>query len=136
MNKLTSYRLILQEHFEARKQRNPAYSLRAYARDLGWSVSRLSETFAGKAGLSEAKADTVAKRLALPANERDLFKAMVAAQHAKSPRVREQATAKVRQIRKQTGLTRVSVEAFQVIRDWYHLAILELTKTYFSPMKM
>jgi hypothetical protein len=53
---IADYRVILSAEFEKRKDRNPAYSWRASARDLGIQSSRLSEVMAGRYGLSLAGA--------------------------------------------------------------------------------
>lgn len=122
------YRSVLIKHFEARKIRNPSYSLRSYARDLGWSPSRLSDSINGKGGLSEKKAELIVKKLALPKLEQNLFVAMVAAEHARSAVSRKQAKQKAEKIRIHSGFQQVSDDAFKVIQDWYHLAIVELLK--------
>jgi AraC-like DNA-binding protein len=43
MENTSDYRALLASEMMHRKSRNSAYSLRAYARDLGISPSRLSE---------------------------------------------------------------------------------------------
>lgn len=122
------YRKVLIEHYQARKQRNPAYSLRSFARDLNWSAARLCQVMNGKAGLSVAKAAIVAQKLSLPPIEQQLFEAMVARKHAKSKQVRKDAAKSIRNITTSMGLNSIHLDSFKIIRDWYHLAILELTK--------
>lgn len=55
--------------YQERRTANPAYSQRAFARDLGISSGRLSEIFHGKASLSERSAEGVAQRLGLKPEE-------------------------------------------------------------------
>src|SRR5688572_865827 len=104
MNSLDGYRAILREHFEARKRRNPAYSLRSFARDLGWSASRLSEAMNGKAGLSVAKANAIAQKLSLPPLEKELFAVMVAEKHGRTVQQRKAAKISARKLRKDAGI--------------------------------
>ena len=56
---------FLGAEFSKRKLRNETYSLRAFARDLGVSASRLSEILSGKLGISEKTAETIASKLRL-----------------------------------------------------------------------
>lgn len=123
------YQSVLEEHFNARKQRNPAYSLRSFARDLGWSPARLSQAMNGRAGLSTAKAVVIAEKLSLSQNEKELFVATVAKKYDRSQSVKQTAAKRVKQLREQNELNKFSEESFKVIRDWYHLAIVELLKT-------
>lgn len=51
-----TYQHYMLSEFEGRKSRNPGYSLRAFARDLGLAAPKLSEILRGKGGLSEASA--------------------------------------------------------------------------------
>ena len=71
------YREVLLEAFNSRRKKNPGYSLRAFARDVEMSHSRLSEIFSGKGDLSLVKAQTIAKKLRLPAIKAADFKDMV-----------------------------------------------------------
>lgn len=80
---------ILISHLEARKTRNPSYSLRAYARDLALSVSKLSELLNLKKGLSPARAEIASKRLNLCGTEAERFKLSVAAYHSRAKSERE-----------------------------------------------
>ena len=128
MNSNSDYRSILHEHFNARRMRNPAYSLRCFARDIGWSPSRLSEALNGKAGLSLTKAKDIAQRLALSSAEKELFTTLVIEKHGRSATERLLAKKRVLEIRPNDDLNPISIESFKVIRDWYHLAIVELLK--------
>jgi len=49
-NSIRDYRVWLVDEFSQRKQKNTAYSLRAFARDLGISATCLSEVLAKKRG--------------------------------------------------------------------------------------
>lgn len=108
---------VLIEEFSRRRLRNSAYSLRAYARDLSWSSSRLSEVLRGKAGLGPLKARVVAERLGLAPERRAAFLALVEASQTRKIDT--------------TGLSErheLASERFAQIQAWFHFAILELSK--------
>lgn len=59
-------RLFLAEELASRKQRNPAYSLRAFARRLQMSPSFLSEVLKGKKAVSPSRAEALRMMLTSP----------------------------------------------------------------------
>lgn len=120
------YQDFLLEEFRARRSRNPNYSLRAFARDLGMPASKLSQNLRGLCGISVAKAETIADRLQMREDDRRLFLALVESQHARSRVARQQASHALEHIRRDK-LDELSLEKFSVVRDWYYMAILEMT---------
>lgn len=127
------YQDFLLEEFKARRARNPNYSLRAFARDLGMPASKLSQNLRGLCGISVAKAETIADKLQMREDDRQLFLALVESQHARSRVARQQAASALENIRRDR-MAELDVEKFSVIRDWYHMAILEMTEiTSFRP---
>jgi uncharacterized protein (TIGR02147 family) len=113
---------------EHRLEKNARYSLRAYARDLGLQPARLSLILSGKKGLSRASASAIAKRLGLSQRETNLFVAQVESQHARSKSGKRLAGERLREQIEKNPSRNLSLDAFHVISDWYHLAILELLK--------
>lgn len=111
-----------------RKQRNESYSLRAFARDLDLSPSRLSEILSGVHGVSEKTADKIATRLKLKPMHRKFWKDLNLAQSARSEKIRNMAVARVAEMRKTESFKEMQESQFRVISDWYHAAILELTQ--------
>ncbi len=124
-----NYQAILQREYLSRRRKNPAYSLRAYARDLGVQPSKLSEVLKGVKGFSPKLAGQIADRLGLTMDERVLFVTLVAAQHARSKRAKAEAKSKLSKLIHNDPYIEKSVELFQLVADWYHFAILELTRT-------
>ncbi len=125
------YRQILQKELTARCEQNPRYSLRAFARDLQLSPSRLSEILNSKQGLSRKAAHKIAGILGYGEKESLLFCDLVSVKHARSPKERE--TAHIRLLKtsiekQQDEVFHLQLDAFKIISDWYHLAILELLK--------
>jgi len=67
------FRDVLRRELQNRQQKNPAYSMRAFARDLDLSASGLSEVLSGKHSLSLRRAITVSKKLGLSEEHADAF---------------------------------------------------------------
>lgn len=92
---IKNYREILKNEFEKRKQRNPLYSLRAFARLIDLSSPRLSDILNKKKGLSKEKALQIAKRLDLVGKESEYFVLLVESEHQRKKKLREEATKKL-----------------------------------------
>lgn len=118
------YRLVLREELESRCGKNPRYSLRAFARDLGITSSRLSEVLSGRYGFSREAARKIAEQLGWSNSEITLFCDLVDAEHARAKQSRERA--RDRLAATPPAYQQLSLDAFQVISDWHHYAILEL----------
>lgn len=120
------YRTILRQELVARCRSNPRYSLRAFARDLDISPSRLSEILSGKHGLSRSRAEVIGKRLGMNNDEAQCFRDLVLSQHPRSKILREAARERLASIQQPPAYLELSLDAFRLIGDWYHLAIIEL----------
>jgi uncharacterized protein (TIGR02147 family) len=108
------YRAILLDEFAARKKKNPAYSLRAYARDLSISVTALSDALAQKRDLSKKNLQKISDRLGWgPEKTAKIF-----------GELREQ-TSEV----SQKEFFSLEEDSFRLISDWYYFAILALANT-------
>jgi len=122
-----TYRDLLKREFAARCARNPHYSLRAFARDLKFLPSRLSDVLNGRQGLSELSARHIAGGLSLSENERTWFSASVESHHARSRVRRRIAETSLEKMEDGGRYKRLREDIFAVVADWYHFAILELT---------
>lgn len=120
----SSYRDIINDEYKYRNRENSSYSLRAFARDLAISPSQLSDVMKGKIGLSSKKALEVAKRLGLNEKEGLCFKALVEIEHGRSPQIVETAQKFLTLNSYDDNFSSLSTDAFQVISDWQHFAIL------------
>ena len=126
MNPDASVAQILTEAYGIRRERNPRYTLRAFARDLGLSSGRLSNILQERQGLSSEGAQKIALRLGLSAAETERFKLLADSRWGRSKALRKNATQKLIQSDIKKPL---DAEAFKVISQWYHLALLEMLKT-------
>jgi len=128
MNYNMSYHDLLNQEFERRKQMNSAYSLRAFARDLGLSAPRLSQVLNRKQGLSVEAAQNLIPKLKLSEEEKNWFCDSVGSLHSRSNKERTNFKEKVKQHQsKERVFSELQLEYFKVISDWHHFAILELT---------
>ena len=125
----TDYRAYLKADLESRLGRNPAYSLRAYARDLQIAPQILSSVLKKKKGISTEVGAHLAERLELSPAEASYLVDLVALAHARSPEAKKIAAFRVEERSKQNEYRSLEAEAFRVISDWYHYAILELMQT-------
>lgn len=124
VRKFLDYRQFLVDELQRRQKKNPAYSLRAFSRDLGIGSSRVSEIIHAKVGLSEERAVEIAQRLQLAEAEKALFIDLVQSEHARSNIARE--AAKTRLKARFTSARNVTASDFHLISDWHNLALMEL----------
>jgi uncharacterized protein (TIGR02147 family) len=118
---------FLKKEYLRRLDRNPNYSLRAFARDLELSPSRLSESLNLNKGLSVKTIQKISTQLKLKKKAQELLRDLCLAHSHKNKGVRNQAIERVQNSKKENEYRRIDDEKFKVISDWYHSAILEMT---------
>lgn len=111
---------FLREKYLERASRNPAYSLRALARDLGVSAAFISQVFSGKKKISAERALHFSRALKLTDDEASALVQLVAASGGRMAAARAVARPEIYS---------VDVECYKLLSRWYHLAILDLTTT-------
>lgn len=100
------FRLLIQREFVERCRKNPRYSLRAFAKSLALEPSPLSAIMRGKRPVTAKMKKRIGLALGLNLEELANFS------HGKpSPPFQQ-----------------IALDAYAVIADWYHYAILELIK--------
>lgn len=119
------YKRYFTEEFEARSVRDPSYSMRTFAQDLGIAVSTLTEIIRGRYGLSRSRALEVGRRLNLTPEESAHLADLIIMKNARSRLERDQAAVRVRE-RTSRDIQPLTVDAFKAISEWYHVAIVEL----------
>lgn len=122
--KLENYRHYIQSEFENRRIRNPNYSLRAFARDLKTSPSRLSEAINGKRGISAKLAQGIARALALEGIDEEIFLLSVEAEHSRSEKQRRIAQEK---LKRTLDATDAAPKTFTIV-DWIAEALLKMNE--------
>jgi uncharacterized protein (TIGR02147 family) len=123
----TDYRELLRQELARRQEKNPSYSLRAFARDLKVSPSRLSEVMRG-AQLSSVMAKSLTKSTGWSEGERRRFVVMVEAQGANKV-VATKARARLKRMEKATAPTELDLCKFRVIGEWLHSGVLAYLNT-------
>jgi plasmid maintenance system antidote protein VapI len=107
---------FLNSEYRKRKDRNPNFSLRSFAKWLDVSPAQLSQMMAGKRNITFRTLKKINDRLGLsPVNSQELIKILLRQKNL----ISKPAEKKVSQLRE---------DHFLLISDWYHLAILSLTK--------
>lgn len=108
--KLSNPKELLQNALKEKCEKNPLYSLRAFAKATGISHTVLSLVLSGKRKLSKKATLKLADYLGLNPQERQLIM-----KSHRSPKAEDFQT--------------LSLDSFEVISDWYHYAILSLLET-------
>lgn len=103
-----------------RKASNPRYSLRLLAKRLGISPGRLSEYISGKRPITSEQADKIADRLGLNLQRRTEFLTLA------NRRIEKQFDTAEPTSHSDAKFRQLSADAFNVVADWYHFAILSL----------
>ena len=107
----------MQDAFLDRRKKNPQYSLRAFARDLGMSHTLLSLIFSGQRSLSPKQAVKVA--VALKMSHQDTERLVSGTLGLKT-------TTKSVVSGGVTSVMTVEIEKFRFMSSWLHFALLEM----------
>lgn len=106
---LEPIRVAIQKEFIARCRKNPAYSLRAFAKYLEIDQSFLSKILKGQRSITSDLSQNLAPKLGLkPLQVREIFTAGTAAM---------------------PGFLSLSDDEFELLSEWHHFSIIELSKT-------
>lgn len=125
MSETTFYQKCLREELQRRCERNPRYSIRAFARALKVDVGALSKILSGKQIPSMKIAQALLAALDITLEEQEAFLgSLTEKQKARNLQRRSPAFRSVL-----TGIPpkELSIDLYRVIADWHHVAILELT---------
>jgi uncharacterized protein (TIGR02147 family) len=123
---------FLKSTLELKSRDNASYSMRAFAKRLGYSAGGLSMILSKKKKISVERGHEVAQALQLNEKETEYFIALIHLESAKSPTLRMKYLEKIKELNpllaKQGDMKKslLSLEHFKLISEWYGLAILEL----------
>ena len=112
----SEFRTYLQQLLVERCRLNPAYSLRAFAKSLGIDSSSLSKILGGKRAITPSMFLKLAQSMGFGPKEYQHFNDQVLNLDNET---------------KKDQYRQLSVETFELISQWYHYAILELTHLKF-----
>jgi len=128
IEKHISFRTFLKSALAQRCAKNPSYSLRAFAKQIGLSPSHLSRVLNGTKMLSMAAAMNVAAELQLKEPELTHFIDLIQLELTNEDGRNIILERMEKRTRKQPVRT-IDLEIFKVISDWHCLPLLELIKT-------
>ncbi len=130
---LLDFRQILKNEYDHRRERNPSYSLRSFARDLNLSASRISEVLNNKGDLSSQSMMEIGARLSIPRDELLAIKAAMDLKKSTSEEVKQSAQKYLDNYNYQSKFLQLSEDTFRILADWYHYAILSaMEMNYFD----
>jgi uncharacterized protein (TIGR02147 family) len=121
------YRDWLRAELKRRQRVNARYSLRSFALALEISPAFLSKVLSGKKNLSIGSAFEIGQKLQFSESEQKTFCQWVAKQALGESA--EALMAGSQDSVRQSKVSQLELEAFQVISDWYHFALRELVQT-------
>lgn len=125
---------VLRTEYHTRLQRNPAYSLRAFARDIEVSPSRLSEILNKEESMSVSTAKKVSKHIFSNENDRTYFIDLAIVISQKNTLEKDNAEYRIQRYRRGSHYHFIQEDDFKCISEWYHLAIIEcFYLKYFQP---
>ncbi|HLE11226.1 MAG: hypothetical protein A2504_10590 [Bdellovibrionales bacterium RIFOXYD12_FULL_39_22] len=113
--------------YELKKSRNPQFSIRAWAKQLGYNnPSLLAQTLKGdrKIGLKLVK--KIAENLKLMGDERKHLELLTLFKRATKDSEKEIYLELLNDLHPQNRISSLELDHFRYIADWYHLAILEM----------
>jgi uncharacterized protein (TIGR02147 family) len=117
------YKSYLQNELSRRCERNPRYSVRAFARALDINDGALSQILSGKRIPAYRTAQRIIRALGLTPEEEQSFLASLAEKHRS--RGLQRLNPIFREI--QSKPRQQQIDLFRLAADWYHVAIGELT---------
>ncbi len=115
----------LRGEYLRRRARNPAYSMRAFARALQIPSGRVSELLGRKRTLTPALAERIARQLAYTPEQRRSFFSLIEREMSLHNRVRQMRFEAL----DDEHYEHLTEDVFQAIADWTHYAILSLMNT-------
>ncbi len=124
-NAVYFFKKCIQEELARRCEKNPSYSLRAFARSCNLTPGELSQILSGKRIPSYKVALKVLSTLDLSPKEKAQFLSSLAERH--KSRGLQRLNPVFKRMKLELVPKEISIDLFRVIGDWYHYAILMLT---------
>jgi len=107
---------------------NDSYSLRALAQKLGFAPSYLSSVLGGKKDLTTDAALRISMKLELTDLETQYLCVLAQYETESDIEYKSLLQQKLEKLNPKRQTYDLSIEAFRILSDWYHFAILELTQ--------
>jgi uncharacterized protein (TIGR02147 family) len=120
---------ILKQALQEKQRKNPAYTMRAAARDAGVTSGFMSMVLSGKKRLTFKRAVQFAQLLKIDGASSDLLLRAVALESTTDSACRAYLANALGgdSARQQQEYAVLELDRFRTLSDWYHIAILDLT---------
>ena len=112
---------------DARRVQDPGYSLRSLARCLTVSPAHLSHFLNKKKNVSVTTGLKIARRLELGPRETEYFCLLVQLNAQATTEIRDSLTKRMLELVSPNLATAMEADHLRTIKEWYHIAILEMT---------
>lgn len=122
------YRSVLRDKLGEKFKSNPHLSLRAVAKRSGLSHPMLSQVLGGRRNLTRESASKLIEFLDFTEEQKEHFLAMVEYSTTKSQAYREILLRKLTELAPRNEALILNNDIFQIVKDWYHSPILELSR--------
>lgn len=123
----TNTREFLARALQAKQAKNPRFSLRAWSRQLGFSSpNMLSMILRGERTLRPAHCTRIAQSLAMTNDEQTYLENLCHYTNAKTLAEKKVYASILSGLRPDRPFSTIDLDAFRMISDWYHVAILEM----------
>lgn len=111
---------FLKNEFDKRKAKNPNFSVRAFARWLELSPAQVSQVMSKKRPLTLKALEKISKKLDVsPFEKQELVESLMSASGKKNKDLVNE---------EKLSFRTLSEDQFKLMADWYHVAILSLTR--------
>lgn len=129
MNEQIAIQTKIRSEFEGLQRRNPAFSMRAFAKKLQLSPSALSEIIGGKRKVSKKMAERILTRMCLDPKEQE---AILSTFENKNQTELDPSLIKVAagKYKKSINFLKLNADQFSLISEWQHFALLSLMETF------
>ena len=118
---------VFSRELRDRKARNPKYSLRAFARDLGVSPASLSCFLNGKSGVAIEAVNGLLAQTSLPYSLQEFLLQYAQFCSSRSTKNKRKAKESLELISRSSG-AKLDLDAFEIIQDPMHFVVLECLK--------
>jgi uncharacterized protein (TIGR02147 family) len=123
----TDYRDFIRDYFREKKQNNPAFSHRSFARQAGFNTSNFMHlVMTGKRNLTKDSITKIAPAMKLKKREWEYFENLVFFCQAETVKDREHYLARLNTIRKGAFFKQLGGDHYEYIANWLNSVVREL----------
>ncbi len=123
----TDYRRYLADYHGWRKQGDPGFSLRRFAKEIGFSSHTLLRyVLEGERNLSKRTLVKISLALGLSGPRAEFFENLVFFNQSATLQEKDHFYQKLLAADKSRGMKKMEARQFEVLKSWYHIAIREL----------